>query len=290
MNRYLFAARNLRDKLGKMTSQREVAGFYFRTYVLSRLDRVRPTAYVVSYPKCGRTWVRFLLARYAQLLGNPSRIFNDRGLLSISADRIVKFEHGQGTWVPAPCLRESLTFDHQQFSGANVLFLVRDPRDVLVSSWYHLRFRENIYREDLATFIRDDLVGIEKVVAFMNLWMENAAVPGAFQLIHYEHLRREPEENFHRVLEQVGLQPVDKVLKQAVQDSEFKKMKEHELRGSLKEPWMKPGAGDLGHSLKVRKGLVGGFRQEFSKEDIAYLDGVMKNKLDPKLQSLWLDS
>lgn len=279
----MFAARNVLDKLRKVAKDRASAGFYLRTYVLSRFDRLDPDVYIVSYPKCGRTWVRILLREYTKLLGHPTRDFNDRGLIEIGGDIVAKFEHGQGNWVPAPPRIESLEFDRARYRNKKVVFLVRDPRDVLVSSWYHLKFREHIYRGELSEFIRDELVGIEKVVAFMNLWMEHGHETGGFLVLTYEDLHRDPENSFSKLLEFVGLVPDEGLLRQAMEASSFDQMKAMEIQGSLKEPWMRPGAEGLDRSLKVRRGKIGGFRKELKDAEIAYLDGVIRERLTPHL-------
>lgn len=283
MNRYRFAALNVLDKLRKVARNRGMAEFYFRTYVLSRLDREVPAAQVVSYPKCGRTWVRMWLNHYANLAGTRPRSYNDRNLVQVTDDILVRFEHGQGSWVPAPPPLDSLAFDHAAFDGKRVVFLVRDPRDVLVSSWYHLHYREHIYAGDLSTFIRDDLVGVRKVVRFMNMWLEHSDACGAFLLLRYEQLHAEPHACLEQLLRFMHIDPAPSLIERAVADSRFERMKQAELSGSLKEPWMRPGSADLVRSLKVRKGKIGGFREELSAQDIEFLDREIAASLTPAL-------
>ncbi len=85
----------------------------------------------------------------------------------------VVFEHDQSSWVPAPMGKNKLSINKKKYKNKRIIFLTRDPRDILVSSWHHLKYRENIYREGLTEFIREELVGIDKVIAFMNLWVNN---------------------------------------------------------------------------------------------------------------------
>ncbi len=277
-----FAARNVLDKLRKLATTRGTAKFYLETYLLSRINRVEPDVYVVSYPKCGRTWVRTMLKTCAELLEQPEQVFHDKELVQVSG-RIVKFEHDQGTWVPAPPRLDKLSFRRHTYAGKKVVLLVRDPRDVLVSSWYHLRYRENIFRADLSTFIRDPLVGIEKVVAFMNMFVDNAGVPSDFLLMTYEDLHQQPRDCFSSLLRLIDIGISDGVLDQAIEASSFGRMKQMETRGSMREPWMRPGAKDLDKALKVRRGKVGSYRQELSEDDVAYLDGVIHARLHPTL-------
>lgn len=279
LRRYLFAARNVADKLRKVAADPWIGRFYLETYLLRRFSRVQPDLLLVSYPKCGRTWVRMLLQSYGDLLGQAGRDFLDKQLVQV-AGRIVRFDHDQGSWVPAPRDPARLSFRHDKYEGRKVIFLVRDPRDVLVSSWYHLRYRESIYRADLSTFVRDELLGVQKVIAFMNMFLDNAHVPAEFLLITYEDLHQRPEDVLSSVLQLMKVEVRDELLGKAIEASSFERMRKLEKDRAVREPWMRPGA-RTDQALKVRQGKVGSHRKELAAEDIAYLDEMLRNLLHP---------
>lgn len=284
MNRFLFAARNISDKARKMLSSPDTFRFYLNTYVLSRLEAIRPDVYIVSYPKCGRTWLRYLLQNYFSATGVPLRHFRDSSIQAPEGGPVVKFEHDLGNWIPAPSKLSNLTFNNPMYESKKVIFLVRDPRDTLVSSWFHLTFREPIYRRSLSEFIRDDILGIRKIVAFTNMWIAHRHVPESFLLLTYEQLHRDAASCFKTILEFTGL-PVDRLsIERAVQESSFRKMQSSEKEGKLREPWMKPGLRNSEKSLKVRRGKVGSYRNELSDEDVRYLDSFIERELTPELQ------
>ncbi len=283
MNRTVFAVRNVYDKLTKAVGSWETVKFYWRTYFLSQLDDVNPDIYIVSYPKCGRTWLRVMLLKYLEKLSLTLQEFNDRALVGIQDGLVIRFEHDQGNWVPAPPRVDQLRFDSAKYAGKKVVFLVRDPRDVLVSSWYHLKYRERIYRGNLSEFIREDLVGIQKVVEFMNMWVEHRNVPDGFHLMTYESLHHAPVHHFEEMLKFMGADVESEAVPLAVQASSFERMKHMEKTGSLEEAWMRPGANNSNESLKVRKGEVGGFENELPNRDIEYLNGFIDENLSPEL-------
>jgi hypothetical protein len=283
MDRLLFASRNVFDKLKKTVGSWETTRFYLRTYLLSRLEAVEPDVYVVSYPKCGRTWLRLLLQRCFELAGSPTQPHHDGSIVDVPGKVIVKFEHDQGNWVPAPRPLAELRYNAAKYSGKRLVFLVRDPRDVLVSSWYHLRYRERIYREPLGNFVHDDLVGIEKVVRFMNMFIEHQDEPAAFLLMTYEQMRADPLTETRRLLQFICHSLDDAVIAQAVEACSFHNMKKMEADGSLREPWMKPGAKGQEKSMKIRKGKIGGYRDELSAGDVDFLDRVIRSRLTPAL-------
>lgn len=283
MNQLEFALRNISDKLLKILRSPRFAEFYVQHYILGNLERMDPGIYIISYPKSGRTWLMSLLRNYFELYGLDSNLFNDKSCFKLPNKKVVKFDHGRGGWVPAPVKIQRLCFNTEKYVGKKITFLARDPRDILVSSWHHLRFREKIYQGSLSEFIRDDLVGIRKVIAFMNIWLENSHVPDGFHLLTYEQLHSDPIFSFRRLLDFMGVPVISGVLESAVKESSFEKMKRMEMNSSLQEPWMNPGSKDTNHSMKIRKGKVGGFSEELSAEDIEFLNDVIQSELSSKL-------
>ena len=116
MKKSTFAIRNYADKLKKVIGGWSTLKFYWRTYILSKLDKVEPDFYIVSYPKCGRTWLRIMLNNYARISGHEQKNYNDSALVDFINNITIKFEHGQGNWVPAPPKLETLKFNTQKFS------------------------------------------------------------------------------------------------------------------------------------------------------------------------------
>jgi hypothetical protein len=60
------------------------------------------------------------------------------------------------------------------------------------------------------------------------------------------------------------------ILARAVQDSSFQNMKRVEASAAFEEPWLHTRNG----APKVRRGLVGSFREDLSLADIEFLNGV----------------
>lgn len=283
MNRYEFALRNFSDKLFKISKNPEMLKYYWHTYVVGSVKCAIPDAFIVSYPKCGRTWLRVLFQNYFEDIGINLLPSKDRFLFEISDGRAIKFDHDQGNWVPAPLRIDQLSFDEAKYKNKLVVYLTRDPRDVVVSSWYHLKYRERIYKGDLSTFIRDDLVGIKKVVAFMNMWMTHLCIPEKFLLVTYEEMHANTVSVFSRILDFLGFEASLNQLQRVVNQSSFKKMKRMEVNGDFNEPWIKPGFTAVEESMKIRKGKIGSYNEELSDQDIEYLNVFIKKNLSSHL-------
>ena len=290
MNFYSFAFRNIWDKIKKSTTNPATFWFYFNTYILSKFENHYPDVYIVSYPKCGRTWIRIVLNNYLELAGKTSKTFKDPSILQVSDQSLIKFEHDKGNWVPAPPPPDKMDIDLNKFQQKKIVFLIRDPRDVLVSSWYHLKYRENIYTKELSPFIREPLTGINKIIKFFNQWIAHKDYFNNFIYLAYEDFHEAPYETFYNLFSFCGLDIDKNKLQEAIEGGDFKEMKKMESSGSLKEPWMKPGQKNSKNSMKIRKGKTGSYKQEMTPEDIQYINQQMKESLHPLLKSLYLES
>lgn len=147
-------------------------------------------ALLVSYPKSGSTWLRFLLAHlltgreadYATIRASVPPLGHHRGTPATLTDggRLVRSH-------------EPLT--GRRPPGQPVLYLVRDPRDVCLSYFNHRR-RQG-YDEDLPAFVGGFLAGRvdgygpwpRHVDAALTL---EASRPGRFLRVRYEDLRADP--------------------------------------------------------------------------------------------------
>ena len=288
MQRFTFAKRNILDKAQKSLKSLATTKFYINTYLLSKINMPGPDVSVVSYPKCGRTWLRMMLINYYHELGVYATRFTDSSLLQTDKQRIVKFDHDHGNWVPAPKSYKNIQVNKAKFQNHPVIFLIRHPGDVLVSSWYHLKYRENIYTGTLSEFIREELTGIRKVVEFMNRWLEFEDASEPYMALPYETMKTVPKASLEKVLEFLDTPPDKALIKKAVKASNFKSMKQMEASGSLKEPWMQPGSKQSEHSMKIRSGKVEAYREEMQPEDIKLVRSTIEQYGHPKLKALYL--
>ena len=209
--------------------------------------------------------------------------------MQISDQSLVKFEHDKGNWVPSPPPPDKMNVDLEKFGDKKIVFLIRDPRDVLVSSWYHLKYRENIYQKDLSSFIREPLTGIDKVIRFFNQWIAQKDHFKNFIYLAYEDFHKDPYKTFYQLFDFMGLEINEDHLKKAVEGGDFNAMKKMESSGNLKEPWMKPGQKNIKHSMKIRKGKTGSYKQEMNTKDIEYVNKRMQKQLHPLLKKHYLE-
>ncbi len=241
--------------------------------------------FLISYAKCGRTWVRLMLGRY--LLrgrkGDPIEILevsgSDPGVPTIHASHD-DYPHLK----PATELHE----DKTMYRGKSVAFLVRDPRDVLVSNYFQYTRRgdrkianDNDFSGSLSDFVRYKIGGIANIVQFYNIWAQNRDVPERFQLLRYEDLHADARGEVTRLIAFFGLPDFGRgAIDDAVAFGDFNNMRQLEKTNQLGNIRLRPPPdGDPG-GFKLHKGVVGGYRDYLSKEDVAYIDDYLHTELD----------
>ena len=234
-------------------------------------------AYVISFPKCGRTWLRILLGK---VLCEKFDIDSELMLDTINLTRAAKilptvFTH-DGSSIREGRRYDTLETDKSKYRGKKVVFLIRDPRDVMVSCYFQAVKRIHKYQGTISDFIRTDKYGIKKYLTFLNIWFENQKVPKDFLLLRYEDLQINPSMALKLLLDFLDVKTVEnKVIKNAVNFGSFNNMKKLEKKGFFKNKIMQPSSNDDDESYKVRKGKVGGYIDYLSNKDIEFTETVI---------------
>jgi hypothetical protein len=180
------------------------------------------------------------------------------------------FEFNDGARPPHDLSLENCLGRHS--ADARIVYLDRDPRDVMVSLYHQVtgRFRDFFgYEGDISTFIRDDYFGAHVLARFRQLWADVLA-RRPYLRVSYENLHEDTAASLAMVLSHLGLDADPSQIAEAVELGRIDQMRRVELSGSFAEPWLRP---RNGHP-KVRRGEVGTYRDELSAADITYLNEV----------------
>jgi hypothetical protein len=208
-------------------------------------------------------WVGFLLANIMHGVQSPT--LNLRTYLKYIPD-INNLYYGNGDLseysnTPDPRFFSTHTPYDPVFS--RVLYVMRDPRDVMVSYWYHTRFIRPSFDLSLEDFILSD-------DQWPNLWHEHVREwvlnkRERVFVVKYEDLMADTISVTKKMLEFINYPFDEQVVLHAVEMSKFGKMK------SLEEKY---GSGRLEESLKgfVRKGKSGSWRDEINPNALALLE------------------
>lgn len=244
----------------------------------------KPDYFLISYPKSGRTWLRLMIgAAVVDELKLPPQDPTDLHKIGTLSDRFptIQISHdAQSTNIASNQIR----FRPALYRKSNVIFLSRDPRDVLTSYYYAQKYRRSL-EYDMPEFaspeelIEAEKGGLRSLLKFYNVWAENLPKVRSHLLVHYEDLKADPALELRRCLEFLGLDNVsDASIAKGVAEGEFKTMQKSELAGKFHEKWAPPDRTDV-NTYKVRKGVVGGYVDEFSPEAIERMDQIIDEDL-----------
>jgi hypothetical protein len=243
-----------------------------------------PDYFLVSYPKSGRTWLRLMIGTAAiDHLRLPPQDPTDLHRIGTISNRFptVQVTHDMQSTNIA---HGRIQFRRGVYSKSRVVFLCRDPRDVLASSFYDQKYRR-MYEYDMPEFAHpDEMVdapagGLRSLLRFYNVWGENLPLVRDFLLVHYEDLKSDAATELRRTLEFLGLKNVSKEsIAKAVGEGEFKTMRNAELEGKFQSRMAPPDPSNA-NTYKVRKGVVGGYVDDFSPHAIERMNRTIADEL-----------
>lgn len=238
---------------------------------------------VLSLGKSGRTWLRVMLHHALALeYGIPfDPIRLEPG--ESGAPRIV-YTHELATHLRDATLKNQLLGKSILPRGLTdrkrMVILARDPRDVVISSYFHKTERSRKTDCSLEEFLHHPRWGIEGLVMVLNRWRTRfGALPNCHWL-SYEGLHRDPQGELLRLLASIGAAPAPAVVAEAVEAARFDRMKAAEAAGEFSDTRLRPGDPARPDSFKVRRGRVGGYRDDLGAASIAYVDAAVA-RLDP---------
>jgi Sulfotransferase domain len=186
--------------------------------------------FLVSYPRSGNTWTRFLIAN----LLHPETAVGFANIESLVPDTAALSSRTLKR-VPRPRVLKS----HQYFDPRypKVLYAVRDPRDVAFSYYqFHRKYGFIQDNHPIEQFVSDFVSG-RLISADWGTWAENVASwvytrgqHPTFMLVRYEDLKRNTERELGRIAHFLGVAPDPKLLARAVQQSSADRMRELEQK------------------------------------------------------------
>ncbi len=254
--------------------------------IKSIISHLQTEVFLISFPKCGRTWLRLMIGKVlADLYGIDEKNLLNLKRMARSRREIpaIRVAHEDNPDYKTP---EELSTRKPEFSDKRVIFLVRDPRDVVVSLYHQKKYRERCSWEipDLAEFIRRERGSAKTIAKYYNVWIANRNIPQDFLLIRYEDMQKNTVQELKRVISFLGIEGVsDSILRNAAEFAKFDKMRAMEKKNAIKSRALKPGDPQKKQSYKTRKGEVGGYRRELSKADILFLNDLIKTELKAKI-------
>ncbi len=246
---------------------------------------------IVSFGKSGRTWLRVMLSRFYQIKHNLS----ERHLIGF--DNL----HRKNAAIPKIFFTHDNYLkdytrnagDKSDYYGKKVVLMVRDPADVSVSQYFQWKFRMrkakkeiNAYPDEgedvsLYDFIMRPDAGLPKAVDFLNLWARELGQIKDVLIVRYEDMRAQPEATLARIVAFMGTPGTPEQIHESVEFASVENMRGLEQKRVF---WLSGGrmlAKDRNNlnTYKVRRAKVGGYREDFTPEELRNIDAYVENYL-----------
>lgn len=223
----------------------------------------RADALLVSYPKSGNTWLKFMLAHALTGVATSFDATEDAigtvgGRTDVPAllpggGRILKSHEACSAGVRAP---------------GRVVYVVRDGRDVAVSYYEQSRrkgLESGAFSSFLPRFVAGEVDGYGSWGTHVTSWLDrDMARDGRLLTIRYEDLLEDPPGGLQQTLEFLGVEAGADVVEAAVEANRFEQMRQRETESAFHEK--------QGDQFFVRRGIAGEWAETFSAEDAALFD------------------
>eukprot|EP01100_Stratorugosa_tubuloviscum_P009555 TRINITY_DN4004_c1_g5_i1.p1 TRINITY_DN4004_c1_g5~~TRINITY_DN4004_c1_g5_i1.p1 ORF type:complete len:311 (+),score=149.21 TRINITY_DN4004_c1_g5_i1:115-1047(+) len=288
---------------------------------------------LISYPKSGRTWLRFMIGSMLCQLIPKTKCEPQEYLISGGLQYLPLHQNIEAKILPfirtAHAVEDAEsnpdpTSWHidESIKNAHIIALIRDPRDVIVSSYFQRGLRDNnceysrraglnnltepechkflnqngSFITECSCFppwfsIRDQIYwsrgGFESILYYYKLLLNLQPESRSFFVIRYEDLKNNGKNELLHLAQYLNVDITPKIAANAVEAGSFENMRQVEL--SFAEFSKKLGPRDISNTetYKTRKGEVGGYTNYVDKIDIQWMNARMKAILPPYFQQFY---
>lgn len=211
--------------------------------------------FLVSYPKSGSTWVRFILTHL--ILSESDDPVDFATVQEVTPDIHMVGSYGISLNVQRPRVIKS----HAAFTPhyPKVVYLVRDGRDVAVSFYYHQK-KMSGYHGTFRDFIEAGCNHRPAWSEHVNSWLyQDHKIP--LLCIRYEDLLANGPDQIRKLCSFCGIDATDDKITRALRLSEFNRLKRLEQEEGLGYV----NQGDTNYRF-IRKGEKGDWESHFDAE------------------------
>ena len=227
--------------------------------------------FLVSYPRSGNTWTRFLIANL---------VYPNVDVSFANIERLIPDTSSQSSRALRRTPRPRIIKTHEYFDHRcrKIICIVRDPRDVVLSYYdFQRKYRHIQDGYPMQSYVNDFVSGNLNSRDW-GTWGENVASwfytrgkTKDFLLLRYENMMEDPVRELARTATFLGVDSDPARIEQAVQRSSAERMREMEKRESKDWVATKKHRQDIPF---VRVAKSGGWKEKLAAECVAQIEAA----------------
>jgi hypothetical protein len=223
--------------------------------------------WIVSYPKSGNTWTRFLIANL---------VAGDEPVDWSNIERFVPdiYDNRDPQLRDLPRPRYFKSHEAYRPEYRRVVFIVRDPRDIAVSYYHFVRKAHRLppeasISEYMATFLEGSIDPYGNWGENVGSWLGARRGTEDFIIVRYEDLLEDAEAQLARIADALKLATNDAQLRRAVENSRADRLRELEQSQRGAHKLLKTSRPDIPF---VRSATSGQWRTELPPEAVRQIE------------------
>ena len=234
-----------------------------------RHSTLRPSdVFIGSYPRSGSTWLRFILQEI--LTGEPSRFENVNRKLAFVG------RHRNAPPLLPGSVRLLQTHEPYRSEYKQAIYLVRDPRDVVLSEYAFQKARGWVngdFQAYLEAFLGGKVNGFGSWRDHARSWLAAADASKGIRVYRYDELRKSTLSSLTSLLEFLNVRVDSQRISDAIGNNSLQEMKKKEQLSPQKVSK---------RDRFVRSGSVGGWREKLNEAQVE----LVRRHLGPELRRL----
>ena len=231
-----------------------------------------PHYFFCSFQKSGRTWLRFILGNYLNILLELGLNIDFHNIYSVLPSLTEKKRIAESYQFLAPSNTPIILFTHLQynpflFRKEKIFFMVRSIYDTLVSFYFHNSKHHRRYEKGIKSFIKEPSLGVPRWINYMNRWAPRLLLDNCY-IITYERLYLEPIELVSDILRFLNIPNEISIVQRSIDLSSFENMKKIEItKGIIEHNHDRKD----NNALRIRKGGIGKYTDFLDSKDVDYI-------------------
>ena len=246
-----------------------IASYLLGTDIAGRDLKVFPDdTFITSYPRSGNTWTRFLIANLMHP-GHPVTFANIETIIpdatALSSRELKR--------VPRPRLIKTHEYFEPRYR--KVIYLVRDPRDVVLSLYnFRRKYRSVDDSYPIEQYVAERFLSGDLDVSWgehVGSWLGTRMNHPGFLLVRYEDLLQDPLRELCRLASFLGIAASTETLTQAIQRSSANRLRQ--LEKVEHEAWVTT-KGKRADVPFIAEAVAGAWKQNLPEPSVALIESA----------------